>query len=131
MPLLVLDFLKRYWAQIAVVLIVVSGALYVRHLYVTVQDQKIEIAKLETVTQQCAMANESFRDIIAANNQTVQQVSDFTTQQQKKMDDLATNIATQQHGVADKVNKLLQATKPQSCDDAIKYLIDGAQEYHK
>lgn len=128
---LVTAFVRLYWKQLTIIVVVCSIVIYVFWLRHQVAARDLTIASLTSTIAGCKLANEQFAALTKSTTESVDRLAKFTEEQQYKMSKLGDQLIQQQSAVNDKVVRLLNAPRPQTCEESIRYLIDGSQEYVK
>lgn len=118
------SFVLKHWKIFLV--LGLCGAVYVQHGMI--QKRDIMIVDLNGKLTICADANEMLANTLDNRNDEISQwkeVSDKLQEQNDKLVGTITKIRTDTEEVAEQI---LTGPKPGSCEDSIKYLVDGVKD---
>ena len=122
--LMLASFVLKHWKIFLV--IGLCGAVYVQHGMI--QKRDIMIVDLNGKLTICADANEMLANTLDNRNDEISQwkeVSDKLQEQNDKLVGTITKIRTDTEEIAEQI---LTGPKPSSCEDSIKYLVDGVKD---
>lgn len=128
---LVLLFLKSWWKEIAVALLVASAFFYVYHLKSTISDQALQINNLSIENQIVKQNNTKLEASINATNEAIGKLAEGSVKTQKAFNSLNVNVKSQVVGLDAKLAQVLADKKPADCAATIKYLVDAVKDYQK
>lgn len=128
----------QFLPYIAVVLVLLGGYMYYKHLVNTIARQDTEIVQLtahlkenESKLSDCHLANEKYQHAIADINKTVEKLITVSEQQQKTMQGLKGQITKERTEKIKLVTALTDLKKrplAQSCEAAIQELTDSIKD---
>lgn len=128
---LVWAFLRSYWKEILVALIVAAIAGYWFHLEHTIDSQATQIIQLQTSVDTLKDNNVKLVGVIDANNQAVNKIAEASTATLTAFGTLNSTVSKQSGTLNAALAAVRAEKKPQTCDDTIKYLVDAAKGYQK
>lgn len=128
---LVWAFIRSYWKQILVALIIASVVGYWFNLVHTIDNQKAQIIQLQSSIDTLKDNNTKLVGTIDANNNAVEKIADASTATLQAFSTLNSTVSKQSNSLAATLAAIKNEKKPQTCDDTIKYLIDAAHGYAK
>lgn len=123
------SFLKAWWKEIFIVLVVLGAVAYVRDLQLTVERQAVTIAQMDIIKNTLIQSNETLTATIKQNSQALAELSegaDFTKEEFAKLNG---RVASQTQEIADRLKGILNKPVPVTCEDTIDYMIDAAPTY--
>ena len=126
-----LFLLKTFWKEIAIAIFVLGFAWYVRHLYITVQEQTLTI-KIVQAENKILRDNES--KLLGAMNATTksfEKIDGITQQINDRFKTLNNQISSTTNTLNNQLTSILNEQKPIDCPATINYLIDAAKGYAK
>lgn len=126
-----LIFLKAWWKEILIALIIAAAALYVHNLNSTIADQTKTISDLKLENTIVKDNNAKLEAAISANNAAITKLADGAESTKSAFEKLNTNVKGQLNGLDGRLKTILASKKPVTCEETIQYLIDGAKEYQK
>jgi len=133
-----LEFLRKHWRGVLVAVVLGSAALYVLNLKNTIADQRIKLADAEQKLTVCEQNVATLRDSnakleksISDTNQIVSKFEDANTITKQQFDTLKANAEANTRKLNQQLQTIMKDKKPQTCDEAIRYLIQGQKEYAK
>ena len=118
------DFVLKHWKIFAVLALI--GAVYIQHEMI--QTRNLAIVELNGKLITCAEANEMLANTLDNRNDEIDQwkeVSDKLQAQNDKLVGTISKIRTDTEEIADQI---LKGPKPGSCEESIKYLVDGVKD---
>ncbi len=131
----ILKFVKDNWKVTIVSILAVSLFFYVDGLRddVTQLTNELKLANQQIEMNQfqielCADANKVLRDQISGFNNVISDWSKVSQQHIAKMEGLTVIINKQHQSVTAQISKILAGEQPQTCEDAIQYLIYEANK---
>lgn len=124
-----LMFLKRFWKELIIVLVIAAAVLYMRGLYSTIDKQKETIAQLTTANQILKDNNDKLEKTIAANNEAISKMAAGAKETNKAFSTLNTTVKAQTSSLEERLRRILQDKKPQTCEDTIQYLLEAAKGF--
>lgn len=128
---LVLMFLKSWWKEIAIALIVAAGIFYVQHLRSTVAENAITIGNLTTENKVMKDNNDKLQGAITAQNASLEKIAKGADDTKAKFTTLNANVKSANANLATTLKGILADKKPQTCQDTINYLLDAVKDYPK
>lgn len=128
---LFLPFLRKWWKEIFIILVIAGGWFYYKHLVNTIDDQRTQIAQLETAKQILEDNNKKLIGAIDANNAAINKLAESTDATKKNFAALGSTVKTQNTNLEARLRAILAEKKPLTCDDTIQYLIDAVKDYPK
>lgn len=121
---LIRKVLPYYWKEIVVVSAALAALWYVYELKSTITEQtkQLEINKvnLAVLTANSARLEAAVRD----SNEIVKRFDKFTEDTQKQFAGLNKDVDTRNQALTSQIQRILREKKPQTCQEAIDYLID-------
>lgn len=122
-------FGKQYWKEILLAIIVVSGVLYVRHLYTTVADQKVTIKQMEAAEVIYKENDKKMTAALAAIDKSFGIIEEVDRQNKENFTKLQQLVNTNNGKLASQLKTILGEKKPQTCEETIEYLISAKGAY--
>lgn len=122
-------FLKKWWKEIALALVVVAGIWYVVHLQNTVETQKTTITQLTIANKTLTDSNTALKNTVVANNKTIAELGQSAAQTKEEFAKLSGRVDQQTHQLLAKLQNVMKTPVPTTCNDTIKYMIDAAPSY--
>lgn len=113
-------FIRKYWDFIIIFLLVLLLNWYINNLKETILEQEIEINGLEIKLANCGATLES-------QNKVINAWSSKTTEYMKEMEALEQVLDETNKRNKANIKNILSGYKPNTCEDAIKYLINKGQ----
>lgn len=128
MPILI-AFLKSWWKEILIAVIIAAVFGWYHHLTSTIADQKADIARLTTENTIVKENNAKLEASITANNAAITKLAEGAADTKKNFAALGTTVKTQSSTLEARLRGVLAEKKPQTCQDTIQYLLDAVKEY--
>lgn len=128
---LILMFLKSWWKEIAVALIVAAGIFYVENLRSTVADDKVTIGNLTTENKIMKDNNDKLQGALTAQNASLEKIAQGADDTKAKFTALNSSVKSSSANLATTLKGILADKKPQTCQDTITYLLDAVKGYQK
>lgn len=120
--IIVLNFLRKNWFLISILLGTVFIYLYIGSLKSEVEDLKFEIRTKNLEIDECKKSIQNRNDIIKG-------WSEKTVSENDKMQKLRTDIINLTKNVDTKIINVLKKNTPKTCDEAIEYFIELGKKY--
>lgn len=115
------SFALKYWRETLILLIVSGMYFYYHHMQNEIKTLTEAKQKLENQIAQCeAHVTQQNNAIDAANSKA--------KEQQTEMDNLQKRLNILKAKSKKEISDILNGTKPKTCEETIKYLIDGSKE---
>jgi hypothetical protein len=126
-----LIFLKKWWKEILLALVVIGAIWYVRNLQNTVEEQRTTISQMNLVNQTLTASNKTLTSTVTANNKTIEELSKGADQTRREFEKLSIQVEHQSTVLSKRLKDLLGRPVPVTCDDTIKYLIEVAPSFRQ
>lgn len=133
-----LNFVKKFWPYILVALILIGVYFYWHHLTstiekqaATIQQQKEVISALEQKIKTCEANFAGVKGSLDTQNKALADLAELGKLNKAQWDQLYSKINTENAALNAQLQNILKDPKPQSCEAAIKYLLDARREYVK
>lgn len=124
-----LMFLKKWWKEILIVLVVVAGIWYVRNLQNTVEEQKVTITQMKMANDTLKESNRVLTNTVTANNKTIEELSKGADKTKQEFDKLNSKVAQQTTELTRRLKDILNRPAPVTCEDTIDYLLEAVPTY--
>lgn len=129
-------FFREYWRE-AIVVVLITGALaFVLRQHLTIKDQAQAIKEKE---EQLAIAHTNIQNLMNNTtklenalkdaNKMVERFDRFSSETKFKFNQLNQNVSSNNQSLTNQIQDILREKKPQTCEEAIQYLIDANREY--
>ncbi len=126
-----LTLLRKYWKVLLVIIAILAVVLYMRGLYSTIDDQSQQITNLTTANKTLTDNNIKLEATITASNKAIEQMSKNAEKTTNAFANLDKSVRAQTGNLEDRLRRIMQDKKPQTCEDTILYLIEAAKEMSK
>lgn len=127
--IVLLEAVKLWWKPLLAAFVVAGAATYVIRLRDTITDQQRQIATLKVENEIVKANNAVLTASIQASNQAIDKLADGAKTTQQAFVSLSSNVKGQLQGLDKRLQQISVETKPATCEDTIKYLIDAAKGY--
>ena len=124
-------FLKAWWKEIAIALIVGGGIWYVNHLQNTVDKQKQQLVVQAAQNKVLIENDQVLQNAINATNKSFEAIDKIDKNNKEQFAKLQTVVNSTNTTISKRLAAILVEKKPQNCDQTIQYLIDAAKGYSK
>ena len=129
----VLGFIKDNWKTLLVIAFVLGVFFYWDHLTSTIKTQETTITNLKTdnkaLTDKIIKEQVEFKTAIATQNKAIEDLNKKNVDNQQSINTAVQAVVTLKKQYDADIRRILAGQKPQTCDGAIKYLVDGAVEF--
>ena len=125
----ILLFLKKYWAYVAVALLLLGIWAYWYSLTSKIDSQQVTITQLTTENGILKDNNAKLTTAIAGTNESIRQLGEGASKTKEDFATLANTVAAQTSTLSGKLDAIKKGAKPVSCPDTMKYLLDARKEY--
>lgn len=126
-----LVFLKRWWKEILIVLVIAGAVFYVWNLRSTVKEQAVTITQLEMANKTLKDSNKTLTNTVTANNKTIAELSKGAAQTKEDFMKLNAQVEAQTAILTKRLKSILNQPAPVTCDETIQYLIDAVPTYNQ
>ena len=117
----IIPFLLKHWQAIAIVVLISSIIIY--HQYRT-----YTISSLQSKLELCTKGKEELAQLLQKQNNRIEELVKKGRMEAAKFEELKTKIESSKLSLDSRINIILSEPKPQTCENAIKYLIDAKKE---
>ena len=124
-------FLRSYWKEIAIALVVLGAYWYVTNLQSTVKDQERDIRTLTAEKVVLEANNVVLETAIKTTNAALGKFADAGGKTQREFDKVNAHVTAQSQVLFGKLASVAKDKKPVTCEATIQYLVDGAKEFKK
>lgn len=124
-----LMFLKRWWKELLIVLVIAGAVFYVWNLRSIVKEQAAVIATLEVHNKILVDSNKTLTNTVTANNQTIAELSRGAEQTKEDFAKLNARVEAQTSILTKRLKSILEQQPPATCEDTIQYLIDAVPTF--
>ena len=124
-----LTLIKTWWKEIALVLVLLAAYGYWSHLTSSIERLKLSNDNLTLVNEVLTTNVTTLEQAIKTNNDAIQTLSASASKTNSDFAKLNTTVATQIAALSPKLTAILNGTKPVTCEDTVKYLLDARREY--
>jgi uncharacterized protein HemX len=128
MPIILL-LVKRFWPAILIVTTLSVAGLYWYDRTATIRSQATTIVRLETEKAEIKAHYEGevakLQGTINHQNEEVERLKQVGEQSKQALDAAVARAQEVKRVYRDEIKRILEGSGPQTCEDAIKYLIDG------
>ena len=128
----VIAFVLENWQIFAVLGLAVGIFLYWNHRTNLIEDQQKQLKTLieskATLEERCRLEKKGLIDQITTQNAAIEEFNKKNALNNQKVDQARVEVIRIQQKYTDDIRKVLTGSKPGDCSDAIKYLVDAAQE---
>ena len=117
----VLPFMGKYWKPIALVILIAGLALYRSYLIGEIEDRDVQIVALK----------EEKLDLTAAIQQQNAEIDKWVNigrAEKLKYQNLQNTLNAMKQAHEKELNVILKEKKPETCEEAIQYLIEGKDD---
>lgn len=134
----VLQFVVKNWQYILLLAILASGFFYWQSLKHQISDLELkleakqnEIAALQLQVQTCEANFKGLVGSLEAQNDALGKIDETIKKSQQDWKKLANTITTSNAVLDRRLREILNDKKPESCEEAIRYLLDARKGYPK
>jgi len=124
----IFEFLKKNWQIVALVLLIGGSYLYVKSLIDQNAALNNEVTELKVANATIENSRAALKVAIDSQNSEIQKWVNVGRKSKKDFDDLKSTIEKQRQASALELQKILQEKKPETCQEAINYLVDGVKD---
>jgi hypothetical protein len=118
------SFVLKHWKIFLV--LGLFGAVYVQHEMIA--SRNLQITELNGKLITCADANEMLANTLDNRNDEIDQWKEVSDKLQAQNDALVGTISKIRTDTEKVAEEILTGPKPGSCEDSIKYLVDGVKD---
>ena len=118
------DFVLKHWKVFLV--LGLCGAVYIQHGMI--QKRNLQIVELNGRLETCANANEMLSNTLDNRNGEIKEWKAVSDKLQAQNDALTETITDIRTATDERAEEILSGTKPGSCEESIKYLVDGVND---
>lgn len=122
-------FLRAWWKELFIVAVIAAGVFYVYNLHNTIDKQQEELRIAEINIQTLTANNTRLEAAVKDANAIVERFDKFAADTRTNFTDLNKNVAGSNLALSRQLQNILRERKPQTCEEAIMYLIDAQKEY--
>lgn len=123
------NILKTYWREIFIAFVIVASLMYVAQLRETIKEQEAQIAIDKINIQTLTTNNTKLEAAIKDTNTVIERFDQFTIDTKKQFDGLNKTVIVRNQQLASQLQSILGEKRPQTCEEAILYLIEARKEY--
>ena len=124
-----LMFLKKWWKEILIALVIIGAIWYVRNLQNTVEEQKVTITQMELANATLKESNRTLTNTVTANNKTIAELGKGADQTKREFDKLNIQVEHQTSVLTKRLKDIMSRKAPVTCDDTITYMLEAAPTY--
>lgn len=124
----IFGFIRKNWQIISLVLLITGSYWYVNSLQNTIADLQNEVTKLKVANAFCENNKAALQQALDSQNGKIQKWAKVGRDSKEKFEKLKAEIEHKRKLAEIEVNKILQEKKPESCQAAIDYLVDGKKD---
>lgn len=128
---LAFGFLKNYWREIAIALVVGFFVWKWNDMKETIVEQKETISQQKQAIETLEKNVNKLVGSIENVSKSLDVVSKTSDQVKQQFDKLAGNVNKQVGALSVRLEDVLKQPKPASCEASIEYLIDAKKDYKK
>lgn len=127
MPIFLLGIFKN-WKIIGLVGLIVSGFAYRAYLLNQIEDKTTEIRNKEVEIVTLISTKNQLMKTINDRNAEISRWKDVSIKLEENQAKLSSKIGEIKRATASEVNKILEEdSKPENCEAAIEYMVEGAR----
>lgn len=123
--------IKKFWPYLLVLAIAVGGYLYWNSLINKIERLEHDNATLQLQLQTCETNFNGLKGSLDAQNEALKKIDKMVEQNQQEWKKLYSNIKGQNAALDKRLQEILKEKKPESCQAAIKYLLEARKGYTK
>jgi Tfp pilus assembly protein PilO len=123
--------IKKFWPYILVAAIAIGGYLYWNSLVNKIEKLEQDNATLQLQLQTCNANFNGLKGSLDAQNEALKKIDKMVEQNQQEWKKLYSNIKGQNAALDKRLQDILKEKKPESCQAAIKYLLEARKGYTK
>jgi len=116
-------FIRKYWRDIVIALLVIASIMYVSGLKLTIKEQAKQLELDATNISVLTDNNSRLESGLQTQNMMISKFDQYARGTQTMFNDLSGTVAARNDELSKKLQTIAQAKKPQTCNDAIEYLI--------
>lgn len=125
----IFSFLGNYWKQLAIAGVLIAVFVYIEILRTEIITRDAQIVTLTDNNSILKSDNVTLTSSINAANASINKFDAFAATTNKNFQDLNKKIGDGSIQLTTKLQTILKETKPATCTDTIKYLIDARTGY--
>lgn len=118
-------FIKKYWKQIIIALIIGGTLWHIKNLNETIHERDTKIVQLTTELQRTKENLKTTQDTISDQNKKLQDAAKVAENNQKDLNTLGDKLKKEAANNKLQIDKLRNQPAPKTCDDVKKYLQDN------
>lgn len=118
-------FIKKYWKQIIIALIIGGTLWHIKNLNETIRERDTKIVQLTTELQRTKENLKTTQDTISDQNKKLQDAAKVAENNQKDLNTLGDKLKKEAANNKLQIDKLRNQPAPKTCDDVKKYLQDN------
>lgn len=125
------DFLIKHWKETIVILLLVVIGLYIFNLKVQIAQKNNQLIAAEASIATLKETNQRLEAVIKQANTMVERFDKFTADTRVNFSRLNGDISKNNKTLSHQLQSILDDKKPQTCEEALEYLIDANKGYTK
>lgn len=120
--------LKKSWKWIAIILVLLVLFFYREHLLGEIEQRENKIAEQQEQIRAKDKRIEKLGGAIDEQNKRIERISQETEEQQKRFEKRKQQLKEERNQARQHAQQIMQEETPQTCDQAVKYLIEGKDQ---
>lgn len=117
------NFVKTNWKLLGIMAICVACGVYTVHLRSVISSQQVTLAQDQATIRTLQNNNAQLESAVHQFNDAVNKFDKFAADTNQQFTILNTNVGKQNNALSAKLQSILKERKPQTCNEAIGYLI--------
>lgn len=130
-PTMIFQGLRRYWKELAILALIAAAYFYVNGLHNTIRDQAEQIRVAQINNDTLSVNNARLEATVTEANKTIAMFDQFVTATKNGFAALDKTVKSNTSSLSAKLQSILAENPPQTCEEAIAYLIQAQKEYTK
>jgi len=124
-----LAFLRMWWKEIFIVAVIAGGVWYVYNLHDKIDEQQEQLRIAQINIDTLTANNTRLENAAKEANVLVERFDRFAADTRTNFADLNESVTGSNLAMLHQQQMILRERKPQTCEEAIKYLIDAQREF--
>lgn len=124
-----LAFLRMWWKEIFIVAVIAGGVWYVYNLHDKIDEQQEQLRIAQINIDTLTANNTRLENAVKEANVLVERFDKFAADTRTNFADLNKSVTGSNLAMSRQQQMILRERKPQTCEEAIKYLIDAQREF--
>lgn len=126
-----LPLIKKFWPYILVLAIAVGGYFYWNSLINKIEKLEQHNATLQQQLGTCEANFNGLKGSLDAQNEALKKIDKMIEQNRQEWKKLYSDVKDQNSALDKRLRDILKEKKPETCEQAIKYLLDARKGYTK